>query len=179
MQPSSQTLTAIQSWASRNNLTTNQVSSNGNLISFTTTYVHANTLFDANYSTYSHPDASQPIVRTLCYSLPAELVDHVRGIHPATSFMAPNTRHIPVPANMPRQQTPVNATSCEEVLTPACLSQLYGIPTTPATQQNNTMIVTGYQGQFAIHSDLQVRLYMSREWLELIKITAVLPKDPT
>lgn len=53
------------------------------------------------------------------------------------------------------RQSQVDA-SCNDQITPSCLAELYGISTTAATQKNNTLFVTGYEDQFAIHSDLQV-----------------------
>jgi tripeptidyl-peptidase-1 len=44
--------------------------------------------------------------------------------------------------------------SCAKTVTPACLQALYGIPTDPATQSDNTLAVTGYIKQYANQADL-------------------------
>jgi len=48
------------------------------------------------------------------------------------------------------------ANACGEYITPACLQQLYGLPTTKATQSSNQLGVTGFLGQYAQQADLKV-----------------------
>ena len=49
----------------------------------------------------------------------------------------------------------VNA-SCANVITPTCLQEIYGIPSTPATQSSNRIAVAGYDDQWANIADLEV-----------------------
>ena len=46
---------------------------------------------------------------------------------------------------------------CNETIVPSCLQELYNIPTTPATQANNTLFVAGFGSEFADQGDLQAR----------------------
>lgn len=46
--------------------------------------------------------------------------------------------------------------SCNAAVTPACLQDLYGIPSTPATQSSNQIGVSGFIDQFANQADLAV-----------------------
>jgi tripeptidyl-peptidase-1 len=46
--------------------------------------------------------------------------------------------------------------SCS-IITPACLQDLYGIPTALATQSSNQIAVPGYAKQYAQQADLTVR----------------------
>jgi tripeptidyl-peptidase-1 len=63
-----------------------------------------------------------------------------------------------------RAATPASCNSnvATGVVTPACLQDLYGIPTTPATEKSNTLLVTGYVGQFAQSADLSAFLKLLR-----------------
>jgi hypothetical protein len=47
--------------------------------------------------------------------------------------------------------------NCSTQITPECLQDIYGIPTTPATSSGNSILVTGYLDQFPQNADLEVR----------------------
>lgn len=49
--------------------------------------------------------------------------------------------------------------SCDSIITPACLQSLYGLPTTAATQASNGIAVAGLLGQYAQQADLTVSWY--------------------
>ncbi|EJD36853.1 subtilisin-like protein [Auricularia subglabra TFB-10046 SS5] len=66
----------------------------------------------------------------------------------------------PIPTSDPGPGTP--DADCAEFISPKCLQQLYGIPTAPATQQSNKLLVTGYIGQFAQSKDLRAFLEQFR-----------------
>ncbi|KAF7316158.1 Family S53 protease-like protein [Mycena indigotica] len=105
-----------------------------------------------------------PIMRTLSMSLPSELAGHIDVVHPSTAFTVPDTRprkSIQFDSVVPKRDAAapescnVNDSNPRNVLTPACLQALYNIPTTPATQENNPLLVTGYGNQWAQINDLQ------------------------
>jgi len=99
-------------------------------------------------------------------SLPSELVGHVDVLHPTTEFTDPNARLVPTVSNAldkrARPAASCNSNVATGVVTPACLQDLYGIPTTPATEKSNTLLVTGYVGQFAQSADLSAFLKLLR-----------------
>ena len=43
-------------------------------------------------------------------------------------------------------------------ITPACLQWLYAIPSTPAKNAENQLVVTGYELEWPLEADLQVSL---------------------
>ncbi|KAJ7440555.1 peptidase S8/S53 domain-containing protein [Mycena galericulata] len=47
-----------------------------------------------------------------------------------------------------------NSSRPDGIVTPTCLQQIYGIPSTPATQKNNKILVTGYFGASPNRTDL-------------------------
>lgn len=47
---------------------------------------------------------------------------------------------------------------CIDAMTPKCLQDIYHIPTTPATQKTNKLVVTGYGEEWAQHADLEAFL---------------------
>ncbi|KAF8169745.1 family S53 protease-like protein [Mycena galopus ATCC 62051] len=135
VQPSAETVVAFNTWASANGITPGATSPHGDWVSISVPVSKANTLFAAKFEVFTHPDIKSNLVRTLSVSLPSELVGHVDVIHPSTDFSC---------------DTSVGSGR----ITPACLQDLYGIPSTPATQRNNSLLVTGFSNIFAETADL-------------------------
>ncbi|KAF8134034.1 Pro-kumamolisin, activation domain-containing protein [Mycena galopus ATCC 62051] len=165
VKPSPETVSAFRAFTSRNNLTSTAISSNEDWVSISLPVSRANQLFGAQFELFSHPSLANNLTRTLSVSLPSELVGHVDVIHPTTAFHYPKTRRLQL-VKSDRQlekragSPPVscNTSIPSNVMTPACLQALYGIPTAPATQANNTILVTGYVSQWPEMIDLAVFL---------------------
>ncbi|KAK6966626.1 family S53 protease-like protein [Favolaschia claudopus] len=167
--PSSEAVDAFNAFASVNSMKTSVISPHGDWISATLPISQANTLFGAKYTNFTHPDLAKPLLRTLSVSLPAELAAHVQVIHPSTAFTVPR---IKAPDTVPRSSTPPEylkrkaaiPAGCDTStnggrITPACLQAIYDIPTTPATQQNNVLMVTGY-GPRALGNQADLELFL-------------------
>ncbi|KAJ7659446.1 subtilisin-like protein [Mycena rosella] len=166
VQPSSEAVSAVNTFASANGLKPTIISPNGDWVSFTLPVSHANELFAAKFETFTHPDMKRTITRTLSVSLPSELVGHVDVIHPTTDFAMPRAPLAPaISSSIPALGKHEPAPSCNSsdpagVVTPTCLQNLYGIPTTPATSSKggNAILVTGYLGESAQTADLEAFL---------------------
>jgi tripeptidyl-peptidase-1 len=169
VQPSAETVAAFDAFASANGLKPTVISPNGDWVSLTLPVSQADKLFAAKFELFTHPDLADPITRTLSVSLPSELVGHVDVVHPSTEFLPPTSpRLAPSPSFHPLTAQDAPAASCntslaEGTITPTCLQELYGIPTDPATQPNNTLLVTGYVGEWAQTADLSVRVYITSD----------------
>ncbi|KAJ7252344.1 family S53 protease-like protein [Mycena haematopus] len=166
VQPSPETVAAFDTFASANGLKPTVISPNGDWVSIILPVSQANDLFAAQFEVFTHPSLAENIMRTLSVSLPSELVGHVDVVHPTTEFTDPNPRLAPLTSfSLPKRTTPpasCNSNVASGVVTPACLQDLYGIPTTPATEPTNTLLVTGYVGEFAQSSDLAAFLKLLR-----------------
>ncbi|KAJ7686646.1 family S53 protease-like protein [Mycena rosella] len=145
--PSVKSFDAAVSWLKDRGLFHRAVSHAGDWLQFSISVKEANEYFGAEFSVFTHEDSGSEIVRTLEYSLPADLKDHIKILHPTLSFSPPNVvpkitssrrRHLAT-----RQAPP--ADNCPVFESPACLQAKYNIPTTAATQPSNTMTVTGFQ----------------------------------
>ncbi|KAJ7249982.1 subtilisin-like protein [Mycena rebaudengoi] len=161
IQPSNETVLAFNSFAAVNGLKMPTViSPNGDWVSLTLTVSQANQLFGAQFEKFSHASLTEPITRTLTISLPSELIGHVDVVHPSTSFTGPNRRFAQIPFHLhssEKRTEPVascNSSRPDGIVTPTCLQKIYGIPSTPATQKNNSIIVTGYFGVSPNRTDL-------------------------
>jgi len=122
--------------------------------------------------TFTEATSGKKVVRTLDFSLHESIVDHVVAVFPATSFTRSNFQpsvkmHTTQTKGKGKGGHDISATSntnipdsCNSmkggIIVPSCLQKLYGIPTAPATQKNNTLLVTGYVQQFPQRADLNV-----------------------
>ncbi|KZV69308.1 subtilisin-like protein [Peniophora sp. CONT] len=129
----------------------------------------ANTLLGASYQMYTHEETKDTILRTLSYSLPSRLHEHVRVVAPTTFFGSPEpfraTSAISqdglvldndeaIRNDIPNSDAAVPA-SCARTITPACLKALYNTTAyTPQATDKNILGVAGYLEEFAVQADL-------------------------
>ncbi|KAJ3729755.1 family S53 protease-like protein [Lentinula raphanica] len=163
--PTQDTVSAVVAWLNENGI--NNITTTGafdDWLAFTIPISTANSLFDADYQTFSEIGGSTQLVRTLAYSLPVDLQQHINLIHPSTDFV----RNIQGPkfrASVPGSSLSNNTaralgapSSCNSVVTPTCLQDLYGIPATAATQSSNKLGVSGFIDQWPQTADLRTFL---------------------
>ncbi|EIW61051.1 family S53 protease [Trametes versicolor FP-101664 SS1] len=159
--PSAASVAAVNAWLTENGLTAQTISPAGDWLAFEVPVSQANELFDADFSVFTHDESGLQAVRTLAYSIPAELQGHLDLVHPTITFPNPSS-HLPVVRSpvKPIQNLTSRAVpaSCASTITPACLQALYGIPTTKATQSSNKLAVSGFIDQFANSADLKTFL---------------------
>jgi tripeptidyl-peptidase-1 len=168
VQPSAQTVAAFNAFASANGVKPTVISPNEDWMSLTLPVSQANMLFAANFEVFTHLSSSQTLTRTLSVSLPSQLVGHVDVISPTTDFINPNPHLTPwTNVNLAKRgpAPSCNTSDASGIMTPACLQDLYGIPTAPATQPNNGLLVTGYVDNWAQSADLSVGASIAR-WFE-------------
>ena len=124
-------------------------------------------MLGANYSIYHNPASRQRIIRTLTYSLPHELHQHIDVVAPTTyfgTFHSMRATHFLQPLKYSAAD-PIGVPlgSCQTAITPACLRALYNTEDyVPVSTSNNNIGVTGYLNEFASTSDLQVSIALSR-----------------
>ncbi|KAF8198253.1 family S53 protease-like protein [Mycena galopus ATCC 62051] len=160
VQPSEETISAFNAFASANSLQPTVISPNGDWVSITLSVSQANQLFGAQFQDFTHPSLDNAITRTVSVSLPPDLVGHIDAVHPTTDFSLPaaNSRMRLAPRrhkrSAKRQDASCDTSDGNGAITPACLQALYGIPVTPATQANNVLAVTGYDEEWPLTYDL-------------------------
>ncbi|KAJ7110990.1 family S53 protease-like protein [Mycena epipterygia] len=166
IQPSSETTAAFNAFAAANGLKPTVISPAGDWVSITLPVFQANKLFGAQYEQFFHPSLRYSTTRTLSMSLPPELVGHVDAIHPSTSFPSSYSRLLSpdIQRATKRGEPPAScdSTNPDGRVTPTCLQELYNIPTTPATEKNNVLGITGYGGEFPLADDLATFLQLFR-----------------
>lgn len=84
------------------------------------------------------------------------------------SFASPTGPKLPITVKqLSTDARKRQVSSCSSNVDPACLEALYGIPTTPATEASNYIVVTGYDDQYPSTSDLEVRIMVGFEGLSI------------
>jgi tripeptidyl-peptidase I len=91
--PSSDTMTAVNEFLSANSLKASPVSPAGDIVSFSVPVAQANKIFNADFSVFTHQASGEKAIRTLSYSVPAALKNHIQFIHPTTACVS-DTRNI-------------------------------------------------------------------------------------
>ncbi|KAJ6482749.1 family S53 protease [Mycena sanguinolenta] len=141
VKPTDATLAAVSAWLSENGISSTPVTPAGDIIEIA-----------IPFSIFTHVDSGKTSIRTLAYSIPADLQAHIDNVHPTTSFTRPLTVPKFTAIKAGKRAVP---TSCDSTITPTCLQDIYGIPATPATQLTNKLGVSGFIEQWANEADLK------------------------
>ncbi|KAK0186035.1 family S53 protease-like protein [Armillaria mellea] len=158
--PNSGAVTAVTDWLADNGITEVKPSGAFNdWLTFTAPVEKANTLLNAQYENFVHTETGERFIRTLTASIPSDLTDFIEVVHPTTSFAKLTfgpTSMMPIPttSSLTERANPAPS-SCNSVVTPACLQDLYNISLTPATQSTNRLGVSGFLDQFPQTEDLR------------------------
>ena len=83
--PKPESIEAVQTWLKNSGIAAQTVTSAGDWISAKVPLEKANAMLDADFKQYSHTDSNTSIIRTLSYSIPANLKGHLEFVHPATT----------------------------------------------------------------------------------------------
>ncbi|KAI0666436.1 family S53 protease [Trametes maxima] len=163
--PKAQSVSAVNAWLEENDIKTTKVSTAGDWLKISIPVSKANTLLDAEFSVFNHTPSGRTSIRTLSYSIPADLQSHLNFVHPTIAFTQPfvgpaftappsrGNRTAPLAANLSSDATVPS--SCGNTITPQCLQALYGIPTARASVATNKLAVSGFIDQFANQADLR------------------------
>ncbi|KAJ7144419.1 family S53 protease [Mycena epipterygia] len=165
VKPTDDTLAAVTEWLAENSISSKPVTPAGDMLEITIPVSQANDLLSTDFSIFTHVDSGVTSIRTLEYSVPAALAEHIQFFHPTTSFTPPISSRAKFAAIRPKPDatvvpaaTPVAdavPASCASIITPACLQSMYNIPTTAATQTSSKLGVTGFILEWANSLDLK------------------------
>lgn len=131
-------------------------------ISISTTVGTANELLNTTFSWYEYEEGGGPKLRTLAYSVPDEVADHVDLVQPTTRFGQLSAQRSTIFDMTIVDDEPIhavsgakiNAATCGATITPDCLKSLYSINyTAPAT--GNLVAFASYLEEYARYADLQ------------------------
>ncbi|KAH9941656.1 subtilisin-like protein [Epithele typhae] len=176
--PSQDSVQAVNAWLGKNNISTSVASASGDMLDLHLTVHQANALLDANFTSYVHTGSNKTMIRTLAYSLPASVHDHVAWIYPTTQFIAPSpdaptvdVEAFTTPAQSKskskrglraRDDFQIPQELCGKVVTPECLMKMYNIPTGRASAEGNSIAVSSFGDENALDSDLGTFISQAR-----------------
>ncbi|KAI0718016.1 subtilisin-like protein [Cerioporus squamosus] len=168
--PKPESVQAVTNWLSKNGIAATNSTLAGDELTIHVPVEKANTLLAANFTTFIHEKTNTSMVRTLAYSLPANLADHIAFVYPTTHFVPPasksgsmtvSRRAVPplFSDKVARDNVPAD---CANTISPACLFALYNIPPDPASAPQNNLFVAGFNQDIAANDDLQAFLTQTR-----------------
>lgn len=174
LQPTQQTVTSVLDWLEAAGIS-QHVAVEHDWINMNVTVAQAEKLLNTKYSYFRDEDAGKTVLRTLSYSLPAELHKHILLVQPTTMFgmramrnwiqkieelpvslLQANHKKVP-----PGPSGPVlDVAACNATITPECLQALYNFKGYKATapKGKNKIGVNGFLEQFAQYEDLRIFL---------------------
>ncbi|KAI0738095.1 family S53 protease [Daedaleopsis nitida] len=171
--PKQESVDMVYAWLAEHDITPKTISPAGDWLAFDVPVSKANELFDAEFSVFEQEDSDMDAIRTLSYSIPAELKGHLDLVHPTVSFPASESGRLPLfstplkdNSESPEAQNLTSRavpSACADSLTPACLQALYNLPTTKATQSSSKIAVTGFLQSYASQADLTAFLNLYRK----------------
>ena len=170
--PSAETVRAVGDWLRAEGISYDVGGAYGDWLTFSIPVSKANQIFAASYQSFVHSDSDSTQVRTMQFSIPETLFDHVDAVYPTTSIVPPpaggpiGVTEVPSSVDLSAAAVPGDdavPASCNATVVPACLQALYGTPATPATVLTNRIGVTGFIGEYAQLNDLHTFLYNFRK----------------
>lgn len=165
--PTARSVSDVSSWLAEFGI---QQDIDNDWITISTTIKTANELLNAKFAWYEYEEGGGPKLRTLSYSVPDGVADHVDLVQPTTRFGQLGAKRstifdmtiIDEDVNAPsaasvdgvKAKVNVDAAVCGATITPDCLKSLYNINYTPK-EKGNLVAFASYLEEYARYSDLQ------------------------
>ncbi|PIL34082.1 hypothetical protein GSI_03793 [Ganoderma sinense ZZ0214-1] len=162
----------VESWLAAHNLdlASSERSHAGDWITIRVSVAQAEKMLGTKYNVFRHGQSDEYVIRTMNYSLPNVLHEHVALVSPttyfgtmksmkATSFIHEGGPTIQSDPNLARLTGPNSLatvpSSCATTITPSCLRALYKTSDyTPSATKQNRLGVVGYLAEYANRADL-------------------------
>jgi hypothetical protein len=173
--PRPDTLELVGSWLAHHEVPSSAVSiTHGGswLTIYNLSLAKVNALLGTSYQLFRHTETNETVIRTIGYSLPAALHEHVQTVAPTTYFGSPRALrrmsklvfNAPTLPNGDLELQELSATfapgdpvpsNCSSIITPTCLRMLYNtLKYSPQATSTNKLGITGYSEELASSSDL-------------------------
>ncbi|KAI4146303.1 MAG: hypothetical protein L6R39_003502 [Caloplaca ligustica] len=164
LQPSSEASKAVLGWLRAEGVPSSDIEDTGDWINFYVPAAEAERIMNTKFYYYSNSNNGMERIRTLQYSVPKALHQHIHMIQPTTRFgqVSPQRstiyQHFEVGESKGAvgryRGSSLNATFCNTTITPQCLRDLYHIGNYRGTAKNGNKIgVCGYLEQYAKFKD--------------------------
>ncbi|ORY68727.1 peptidase S8/S53 domain-containing protein [Pseudomassariella vexata] len=168
VKPTEESTSAVLEWLESAGTPSANIEDAGDWINFNTTVAKAEILLNADFGIYNHVGTTTERLRTLSYSVPADVKSHITLIQPTTRFGQMKAQadqvfevietgdaavnSLKVAADVPG--TELDA-SCNSTVTPECLRALYKIGNYRADPSVDSILgISGFLEQYAKHDAL-------------------------
>jgi hypothetical protein len=110
MAPHDASVKAVRDWLSSHGIQAQTLVGMGDWLGFQTTVGKASELFDAEFWNFKHLDTGKEEVRTLAYSIPTEMKQHIELAHPMITYVPVGVHMISIDLTaIPASPTPTRA----------------------------------------------------------------------
>lgn len=160
--PTTETSSAAIAWLQENNITS--IKDDGDYILFQTNAETANRLLDTKFGWY-RSEENQVVLRTLAYSVPDSIKNHINFVQPTTRFgsLKPLSSYAKIidPGHKSNGKplwsggyVPKVNTTCNLTITPQCLLELYNVHYKADPKNGNTVGYASFLEEYARYADL-------------------------
>ncbi|RDX41880.1 family S53 protease [Lentinus brumalis] len=159
--PKAESVQAVTDWLSKHNIKSKVVSPSGDMLRINVPVSTANALLSANFTEFADKQTDTTLVRTLSFTIPEDVEQHVKFVFPTTQFIPPPNGNEalfkvvqPPKSALTKKATPPS--ECQTEIFPECLEDFYNIPSARATNPGNNLAVSQYLGEIATEADLNL-----------------------
>lgn len=145
---------SVLSWLDDAGIADNAVEDDGDWINFAVPLSRAEEMLNTRfYYFHSNDDESNKVIRTLQYSAPDAVSDHVYMIQPTTRFGRPELQRSTVLKSVVLDAFDLAKADCTSVVTPDCIKDLYKMDQYAAQDAQNKLGISGYLEEYARYED--------------------------
>ncbi|KAI0865173.1 subtilisin-like protein [Xylaria cubensis] len=150
--PSQSSLSSVHAWLK--NAGVESVEEDADWITLKTTVGVANKMLDTQFAWFVSEEAKpRKILRTLEYSVPEDVAEHINLVQPTTRFAAIRANH-ETGSQIFEIQVAAAADNCDALITPACLKTIYNIDYQADAKSGSKVSFVSYLEEYARYSDL-------------------------
>ncbi|KAF8912397.1 peptidase S8/S53 domain-containing protein [Mucidula mucida] len=155
--PHADSVAAVEAWLAHHGVASESVALREAWMVARVTVAQAESMLDTTYAVFHHSESASSVLRTMRYSLPAELDAHI-------DVMAPTT-HFGTVRSMKKEKfeavgelgsvVDIGKLNCETNVTVSCLRDLYRTKDYVPAAADNVLGVVGYVDEWANYVDLE------------------------
>jgi tripeptidyl-peptidase-1 len=153
--PSEETTTTVSAWLRAVGIEDFEL--DADWVKFKTSVGVANKLLDTKFAWYKSDEAKpHKVLRTLEYSVPDDVAQHINLVQPTTRFSKIRANHETEHEIVGIQLAAVanNTVNCDATITPQCLKTLYKIDYKADASSGSKVAFASYLEEYARYSDL-------------------------
>jgi tripeptidyl-peptidase-1 len=189
LKPSDESSNIAISWLQDNNITS--IEDNSDYILFRTDVEPANKLLDTEFGWYHKVEENHAVLRTLAYSVPDKVQEHINFVQPTTRFgsLKPLSSTVQIIDTGAKSNgisqwwgdtSPKVNITCNQTITPECILDLYNVHYKGDAKNGNTVGYASFLEQYARYADLAQfeKVYAPYAIGENVNPSSFIPKPP-